>query len=103
MNTPLWSWGESKHRNLSEASAWTTSARGFKDACLAGMSVSVWWCAFCAMKCATLALSAAEDDSALEVARFQKFPPFFNDGLFFAVKDAIIEFRSFAFLFLKTL
>ncbi len=51
------------------------------------------------MKCATLALSAAEDDSALEVARFQKFPPFFNGGLFFAVKDAILgitqlEFRS---------
>ena len=42
------------------------------------------------MKCATLALSAAEDDSALEVARFQKFPPFFNGGLFFAVKDAIL-------------
>ena len=48
-----WSWGESKHRNLSRTSAWTASARGFNDVCLTGMSVSVWCCAFCAMKCAT--------------------------------------------------
>ena len=51
----LWSWGESKHRNLSETSVWTASARGFNDVCLTGTPVSVWWCAFCAMKCATKA------------------------------------------------
>jgi len=52
-NTPWWSWGESKHRNLSGTSVWAASARGFNDVCLTGRSVSVWWCAFCAMKCAT--------------------------------------------------
>jgi hypothetical protein len=49
----LWSWGESKHRNLSRTSVWTASARGFNDVCLTGTPVSVWWCAFCAMRCAT--------------------------------------------------
>jgi len=49
----LWSWGESTHRNLSEVSAWTASARGFRPVCLSGKPVSVWWSAFCAMKCAT--------------------------------------------------
>ncbi len=49
----LWSWGESTHRNLSRASVWTADARGFNDVCLTGTPVSVWWCAFCATKCAT--------------------------------------------------
>jgi hypothetical protein len=53
-----------KHRNLSRVSAWTASARGFKDLCLTGTSVSVWWCAFCAMKCATQKL-----DSELEAVQ----------------------------------
>ena len=48
-----WSWGESTHRNLSGESVWTASARGFRPVCPSGMPVSVWWCAFCAMKCAT--------------------------------------------------
>ena len=48
-----WSWGESKHRNLSGESVWTASARGFNDVCLSGKPVSVWWCPFCAMKWAT--------------------------------------------------
>ena len=48
-----WSWGESKHRNLSRVSVWTASTRGFNDVCLTGTPVSVWWCAFCATKCAT--------------------------------------------------
>ena len=48
-----WSWGESKHRNLSGVSAWIASARGIRDVCLSSKSVSVWWCAFCAMRCAT--------------------------------------------------
>ncbi len=52
-NTPLWSWGESKHRNLSETSIWTASARGFNDVCLTDTPVSVWCCAFCAIDRAT--------------------------------------------------
>jgi len=45
--------GLTDHRNLSDVSIWTASARGFKDLCLSGMSVSEWLRAFCAMKCAT--------------------------------------------------
>ena len=45
--------GPPDHRNLSETSVWTASARGFNDVCLTGTPVSVWWCAFCATKCAT--------------------------------------------------
>ena len=41
------------HRNLSETSIWTASARGFRPVCLSGEPVSVWWCAFCAMDRAT--------------------------------------------------
>ena len=49
----LGTFGPPDHRNLSETSVWTASARGYNDVCLTGGSVSVWWCAFCAMKCAT--------------------------------------------------
>ena len=45
--------GESKHRNLSRVSVWTAGACGFNDVCLTDTPVSVWWCAFCATKCAT--------------------------------------------------
>ena len=41
--------GLTDHRNSSDVSAWTASGRGFRAACLAGMSVSVWLCEFCAM------------------------------------------------------
>ena len=52
-------------RNLSETSAWTASARGFKAACLLGMSVSAWWCAFCATRCATDFLPALNNHRCL--------------------------------------
>ena len=45
--------GLTDHRHLSESSAWTARARGFRAMCLSGMSVSVQLRAFCAMKCAT--------------------------------------------------
>jgi len=34
--------GPPDHRNLSEVSIWTASARGFNDVCLTDTPVSVW-------------------------------------------------------------
>ncbi len=51
----LGTFGPPDHRNLSKTSVWTASARGFNYVRLTGTPVSVWCCAFCAMKCATKA------------------------------------------------
>ncbi len=59
------------HRNLSEVSIWTASARGFRPVCLSGMPVSVWWCAFCAMKCATRRADQKGPVAVLEAAGFE--------------------------------
>jgi hypothetical protein len=47
----LWSWGESTHRNSSDVSVWTASARGIRPVCLSSKSVSVWLRAFCDKEC----------------------------------------------------
>jgi len=63
--------GPPDHRNLSRTSVWTASARGFKDVCLTGGSVSVWCCAFCAMKCATRRANQKGPVVVLEAAGFE--------------------------------
>ncbi len=49
----LGTFGPPDHRNLSRTSVWTAGARGFRAVCLAGTAPSVWWPAFCTMRCTT--------------------------------------------------
>ena len=44
--------GPPDHRNLSKVFIQTPSARGIRPRCSSGKPVSVWWHAFCAMRCA---------------------------------------------------
>ncbi len=63
--------GESKHRNLSGESVWTVSARGFNDMCLTDTPVSVWWRAFCAIRCATRRANQKGPVAVLKAAGFE--------------------------------
>jgi hypothetical protein len=42
----------------------TVSARGFRGVRLSGRPASVWWCAFCAMKCASLGQNSEDRPSS---------------------------------------
>ena len=73
--------GLTDHRISSEVFIWTASACRFRPPCLSGMSVSVWWCAFGAMRCATPTLNT--EDSPLRIGAALRIGPdlrFFLSG-----------------------
>ena len=67
----LGTFGPPDHRNLSGVSIWAASARGIRDVCLAGKSVSVWWRAFCAIRCATRRANQKGPVAVLKAAGFE--------------------------------
>ena len=46
-------------------------ARGIKDVCLTGRSISVWWRAFCAIRCATRRANQKGPVAVLKAAGFE--------------------------------